>query len=276
MPGASTPGPIRECGGDALWTAALVPLDRPSVHPDFGNPGGFDPETTALWGIRLPWNQPGQPFYDDAGELLETLLARFEQIADAPDLEKILRHLLGPQCFAIGAVDGIGAEFVAGVPEMLQVVEMLLRAELYDATRRNPASITWQPGGIVRFLTAQTLYDHFGDLLREAAEERDALVGEIMAVCESPGDFFPSADAANLRKFKRFVGLGSDSTFESQYQSGRMFGELLFAVLQMIESKAAAPKAISRIPDLAALAESMAGESARFQIDMATGKPVRQ
>ena len=260
MAGAKKPGPFREYGGDSPWDDARVALDRPSLRPDFGARGGFEPETGSLWGIRLPWNRPGRPFFSDAGELLDSLVARLENAADVDQLVELIKRILGPQCFALGVVYGAGEAFIVSLADLFGLIKTFVLADLYDATRRNPSSAMWQPGGIVRYMTAQALNEYFGEELHEAVRERDALIAELKAIFQSPGEFFDKLGEEYAKKFKRFIVLSTDSSLESQFQAGRILGEVLLDVVSLIAGGAAVAKGISKIPRLAKLGRLLKGK----------------
>ncbi len=260
MAGAKKPGPLREYGGDSPWYGAGVSLARPSVRPDFGARGGFEPETDSLWGIRLPWNQPGRPFFSDAGQMLDDLVGRLEHVADFDQLEELIKRILGPECFALGVVYGAGEAFIVSIADLFGLIKTFVLADLYDATRRNPSSAMWRPGGIVRYMTAQALNEYFGEELHEAARERDALIAELKAIFESPGQFFEKLGEEYTKKFKRFAALSTDSSLESQFQAGRIFGEVLLEVVGLIAGGAALAKGISKIPRLAKLGRMLKGK----------------
>ena len=263
MAGSKARGPLREWGDSPPWGGSGAPIGRSSARPDFLDRGGFDPETAALAGVRLPWNQPGKPFYADAGELLDELLGQFRQLTESVDLKKLIERLLGPQCFVLGVVYGVGEGFVVSVLDLMEMVKTLLLAELYDSTRRNPGWTAWQPGGIAKYLTAQMLNEYFGEELHQAAEERDALVAEIKRVFEHPGDFFGAMQDQYVEKFNRLLALGADPSPESQFQAGRVFGELLMDVLAVIGAGAAVAKMASKMPRLLKLAGKLKGKVAR-------------
>ena len=261
MAGSKTPGPLREWGDSPPWGGYGAPVDRPSARPAFlDSNNGFDPETTALAGVRLPWNQPGRPFYSDAGELLDELLAQLEQLTEFVDLQELIQRMLGPQCFVLGVVYGVGENFVVSILDLLDMVKMLLLAELYDSTLRNPGWTVAQPGGLARYLSAQTLNLYFGEDLRLAAEGRDELLAELKRVFEHPGDFFGAMQDQYVVKFKRLLALGADPSPESQSQAGRVFGEILLDVLAVIGIGAAVAKVASKMPRLLKLAGKIRGK----------------
>ena len=262
MAGSKARGPFREWGDSPPWGGSGALVDRSSARPDFLDRGGFDPETTALAGVRLPWNQPGKPFFADAGELLDELLGQLRQLTESVDLEKLIRRLLGPQCFVLGVVYGVGENFVVSILDLMGMFKTLLLAELYDSTRRNPAWTVWQPGGIARYLTAQMLNEYFGEELHQAAEERDALVAEIKRVFANPGDFFGGMRDQYVKKFNRLLALSADPSPESQFQAGRVFGDLLMDVLAVIGTGAAVAKVASKVPRLLKLAGKLKGKVA--------------
>ncbi len=262
MAGSKARGPLREWGDSPPWGGSGAPVDRSSARPDFLDRGGFDPETTALAGVRLPWNQPGKPFFADAGELLDELLGQLRQLTESVDLEKLIQRLLGPQCFTLGVVYGVGENFVVSVLDLMGMFKTLLLAELYDSTRRNPGWTVWQPGGVAKYLTAQMLNEYFGEELHQAAEERDALWAEIKRVFENPGDFFGGMRDQYVKKFNRLLALSADPSPESQFQAGRVFGDLLMDVLVVIGAGAAVAKVASKVPRLLKLAGKLKGKVA--------------
>ncbi len=262
MAGSKARGPLREWGDSPPWGGSGAPVDRSSARPDFLDRSGFDPETTALAGVRLPWNQPGKPFFADAGELLDELLGQLRQLTESVDLEKLIQRLLGPQCFTLGVVYGVGENFVVSVLDLMGMFKTLLMAELYDSTRRNPGWTVWQPGGVAKYLTAQMLNEYFGEEIHQAAEERDALWAEIKRVFENPGDFFGGMRDQYVKKFNRLLALSADPSPESQFQAGRVFGDLLMDVLVVIGAGAAVAKVASKVPRLLKLAGKLKGKVA--------------
>ena len=271
MAGAKIPGPLREWGDSPPWGGSGAPVGRASARPDILDRPGFDPETTARAGVRLPWNQAGKPFYADAGELLDELLAQTEQLTEFVDLQELIKRLLGPQCFVLGVVYGVGENFVVSILDLLEMIKTLLLAELYDATRRNPGWTAWRPGGIAMYLTAQLLNEYLGEEIHQAAQERDALMAEIARVFEHPGDFFGAMQDQYVEKFKRLVTLGADPSPESQFQAGRVFGEILMDVLAVIGAGAALAKVASKMPRLLKLAGKIKGRIAH-RVSVGAGK----
>ena len=261
VPGSKAPGPLRGAG-DASGQDGNG--ERPAVRPNFGGSGGFDPETTALAGIRLPWNQAGQPFFDSAIELLTELLQQVGQLTQADHLKGLVERLLGPQCFTLGVIYGMGENFVVSAAELMKLIKMFLLAELHDATHRNPGSNGAPAGGIVQYLPWQILSDYLGQELEAAARDREVLKAEIDHIFHQPAEFFGELADQYLDKFKRFHTLAADSSPESQFQAGRVFGDLLIDVLAVVGGGGeAVTKAAAKLPRLQRLARQIEGKLAR-------------
>ncbi len=68
------------------------------------------------------------------------------------------------------------------------------------------------------------------------------------------GEVLGDVKDSYLSKWNEFERLAQDRTLSSQFQAGRIFGEVLFEVLSLVGGGAAAIKAASKIPRLAKLA----------------------
>ena len=259
VPGSKAPGPLREEGEATPPPGA--PRNRPSVRPGFDGPSGFDPETTPLAGIRLPWNQAGRPFFDSAFDLLKELLRQAGQVTQSTHLVKLLQRLMGPQCFTLGVVYGMGENFAVSAVELLKLIRMLLLAELHDVTTRTLASEGAPLGGIVQYLPGQSLRQFLGGEMDDAVREREALMAEILHIFRQPAEFFGGLANEYVDKFNRYRTLAGDSAPESQFQAGRVFGDLLMDALTAIGTGGAA--VASKTPRLLRLARALEGKLAR-------------
>jgi hypothetical protein len=95
----------------------------------------------------------------------------------------------------------------------------------------------------------------FGEELKQAHEEREALITELRYAMTHIGEVLGDTKASYLSKWNRFENLVQDRTLGSQFQAGRILGEVLLDVVSLIGGGAAAIKAASKIPRLAKLAK---------------------
>ncbi len=95
----------------------------------------------------------------------------------------------------------------------------------------------------------------FGSELEEARRERDELIAELRYAMTHLGEVVDDIVDSYVAKWNRFEALSQERTLGSQFEAGRIFGEVLLEVVSLIGGGAAALKAASKLPRLARLAQ---------------------
>jgi hypothetical protein len=96
----------------------------------------------------------------------------------------------------------------------------------------------------------------FGEQLKDAHDERKALIAELRYAMTHLGEVLGNVKDSHVSKWHTFERLVRDRTLSSQFEAGRIFGEVLLEVLSLVGGGVAAIKAVSKIPNLAKLARS--------------------
>jgi hypothetical protein len=195
---------------------------------------------------------------DQAVETVEDLtkaLSDFQRSETWSSLQPIAFRLLGQYSFGLGVVYGIGENVVTSVVELLQLVKTFLLADLYDRAQQpvfSAASVN--PVALVQRLVAEVSMRTFRGELEEAHREREALIEELRYAMTNIGEVLGNIKDSYVAKWNRFETLVGQRTFSSQFEAGRIFGEVLLEVVSLIGGGTAAVRAAGKIPRLATLA----------------------
>lgn len=241
-------------------------MDRPTFRPVRASIGGFESETAALPSLRLPWNMDGKAYFAGPRDLLDQVLKQLMQSYTMLELLDRIERLLGPTSFAAGVVYGTGECVILSVVELLDLLKTFVLAELYDKVNGVPAagrsSDPAIAGRIYNF--AGAVWGRFvSELLKPAAEERDEIVREIAKIFEEPREFFGKAAGEYADKYRLYRQLVADHSPQSQFEAGKIFGEILLEVILLFIAGAGAVKAAAKAPKLLKLAKSLKGKLER-------------
>src|SRR5262245_12808638 len=186
---------------------------------------------------------------------LQKAVADFERSQSWLRLQPIAVRLLGQYSFGLGVVYGIGENVVTSVVDLLVLVKTFLLADLYDRAQQPVFSAaSLNPMALVQRLLAEVSMRAFRAQLEEAHRERQALVEELRYAMTHIGEVLGGIKDGYVAKWNRFETFVKDRTLSSQFQAGRIFGEVLMEVVAVIAGGTAAVKAAGKIPRLAKLA----------------------
>src|SRR5262245_54089317 len=186
---------------------------------------------------------------------LRKAVADFERSQSWLRLQPIAVRLLGQYSFGLGVVYGIGENVVTSVVELLVLVKTFLLADLYDRAQQPVCSAaSLNPVALLQRLMAEVSMRAFRAQLEEAHRERQALVEELRYAMTHIGEVLGGIKDGYVAKWNRFETFVKDRTLSSQFQAGRIFGEVLMEVVAVIAGGTAAVKAAGKIPRLAKLA----------------------
>jgi hypothetical protein len=94
----------------------------------------------------------------------------------------------------------------------------------------------------------------FGSELEAARIERDELIAELRHAISNLGEVAGAIKDSYVAKWNRFETLSAERTLSSQFEAGRIFGEVLLEVVSLIAGGAGAARAAAKLPRLARLA----------------------
>jgi hypothetical protein len=135
----------------------------------------FSPHRGSLGiGVSSPDRTQSDSLYSSS---IEWLFQRLRTAVSGEELQRTAVTLLGPQCFSAGVIAGIGVDIVTSVVDLLKLAGKFVLADLHDLGTENVpwwryANLTVAP----RMLLAKLAGSFFGNELRQAAEERDAII----------------------------------------------------------------------------------------------------
>ncbi|HYR88478.1 MAG TPA: GH-E family nuclease [Terriglobia bacterium] len=194
-------------------------------------------------------------------EQISHALADFRRGGSWATVQPLVFALVGPQTFGLGVIFGMGENVVGGALSLAQLAKTLLLADLYDRAHQ-PSLMAVGPLGLAQRLIAEVLMREFRYVLEEARAERDALIAELAYAIAHPLEVLGHIGEGYAEKWRRFETLSTERKLSSQFQAGRIVGEVLMDVLAIIGAGAAVVKAASKIPRLARLARGLRGAAA--------------
>jgi hypothetical protein len=222
--GTPTPGPV---GGPVQATI----------------PGHGNPPDTSLVGI--------------AAETINSLndaVASFRRSESWAKLQPIVFQVVGHQSFGLGVVYGIGENVIGSVVELAQLAKTFLLADLYDRAHQSSLSAAFGPFAAIQRLMAEVAMRAFGSELEAARRERDELIAEVGHAITNLGEVAGHIKDSYVAKWNRFETLSAQRTLTSQFEAGRIFGEVLLEVVSLIAGGAAVARVAAKLPRLARLA----------------------
>ncbi|MCB1771490.1 MAG: hypothetical protein KDJ31_17610 [Candidatus Competibacteraceae bacterium] len=196
------------------------------------------------------------------------LLQELLDASNGPELQTVAVALFGQTCFSVGVIVGIGSDIITSVVDLLKLAKILVLADLYDL---QAGQAWWQlanPMNWPRALIAELAGIVFEETLRQAAEERDALVLELKKAIEDPTRFFEDLAGKVWDGYKKdwqdFNAYMAAGTLEGRFRAGMIFGPLLFDIVSLIVGIVGAAKAVAKIsarfPRLLKLAQGLKGK----------------
>ena len=190
----------------------------------------------------------------DAVTSLNDAVASFRRSESWAKLQPIVFQVVGHQSFGLGVVYGIGENVIGSVVELAQLAKTFLLADLYDRAHQSALSAAFGPFAAIQRLMAEVAMRAFGGELEAAHREREELIAELRHAVTNLGEVFDNVKDSYVSKWNRFETLSAERTLSSQFEAGRIFGEVLLEIVSLIGGGAAAARAATKLPRLARLA----------------------
>jgi hypothetical protein len=124
----------------------------------------------------------------DLYRLLQLLRDAIRGASNFIDLQEVTVTVFGSQCFAAGAIIGIGEDIISDAVDLIKLCWRLFLADLHDIRTGKVIGIRKlvDPSFPFRQGIANVVGELWPEKLREAAEERDALLNELMEALKNP------------------------------------------------------------------------------------------
>ena len=185
---------------------------------------------------------------------LNDAIASFRRSESWAKLQPIVFQVVGHQSFGLGVVYGIGENVIGSVVELAQLAKTFLLADLYDRAHQSSLSAAFGPFAAIQRLMAEVAMRTFGSELEAARIERDELIAEVRHAITNLGEVAGAIKDSYVAKWNRFETLSAQRTLTSQFEAGRIFGEVLLEVVSLIAGGAAIARTAAKLPRLARLA----------------------
>jgi hypothetical protein len=169
-------------------------------------------------------------------------------------LKEFVLAALGPQTFGIGVTVGIAENLARSVVDLAGLARIFLLADLHDRANGPTALALVGPIGPMQYAAAELAMWQFGDELKQARSDRDALIAEVLYAIGNPGEVFGSIAADYADKWQRFAAHSVAGTLSGTFEAGRIFGDVLVDIVSVIGTGVAVAKVAAKAPRLLALA----------------------
>jgi hypothetical protein len=243
---------------------------KPGPQCAHGNPVAIDDGTmclaqsptpgsvgTAIHGQPLAGGVPnrGTSGHSSQGHSDSAIVSGIMGAASWKELERCAEVALGPSSFYLGVCYGILENLAGSVAGLVDLLRIFILAGLYERAQHPSWIVADLPG----YLTAKTAQLVFGVQLKKAHDQCETLIRELKYAVTHPGELLGSIKSQYAAKWKRFETLIVDISLSSQFEAGKIAGEVLLDVLMLIGMGEAAVKFAAKLPELAKLAERFEG-----------------
>lgn len=198
------------------------------------------------------------------------LVQKIREAGSLIDLQQVITDVFGNQCFVAGVIYGIGEDLITSAVDLIKLCWMFTLADLYDIhTGKMPFGRFISDRDLaVRKVIAEALALFFENEMRKAAEERDALIRELMEALQNPRETFVGILDGMVEGYKKdwkdFWDNWNANTLVGRFNAGRIFGRLLLDVIGIITGVGGAVKLAAKmgakLPRLIKLAEKLKGK----------------
>jgi len=161
------------------------------------------------------------------------------------DMQPVVVKALGPASFSAGVVYGMGEDVVTSVVEFADLVKTFVLADVYDRVWGGPpvvAGMSLAFADPARALVAAAGGAWLRDEAKEAREQRDALIEALRYAFANPGEFFEGLKDEYVEKWDKFERCNAQTSVAARFEAGRLFGEILIAVLGLAATGAGLAK----------------------------------
>jgi hypothetical protein len=121
-------------------------------------------------------------------------------------------------------VYGVGENVVGSVFELTLLAKTLLLADLYDRAHQQALAAVFGPFGVLQQTLAEFSMRAFGEQLKGAHDEREALIAEVRYAIAHLGEVLDNVKESHISKWQMFERFVRDRTLSSQFEAGRIFG----------------------------------------------------
>jgi hypothetical protein len=191
-------------------------------------------------------------------------------------LERAALAVLGVRGFATGVAVGLGENAVASVVDLAELARVFVLADVYDAASRVRRAVDALQNDSLRAVLDPAVDSSAYAALKQVRSDRDALLAGLREAFFRPGEVLAELGDDYRRKWAQFDSLRQSASPAAQYEAGKLFGELLLALLGAIGAGTGAAKLVRSVPALAQVEGRLARAAAALRRSdvPAAGEPV--
>jgi hypothetical protein len=160
-------------------------------------------------------------------------------------MQRMARRILGADSFGLGVCYGLVSYPAHEISGLLELGQVFLLADLHDQVCRplSVSSFVGPKAGTALFIRGLFAFGEAEWLQRRLAKahaKRELIYNELKSIMEHPAEFFEGlpgkVQQSYQAKWQRFTQLHQAQDLRSQFEAGKIFGELLMEVLVTIAS----------------------------------------
>lgn len=220
---------------------------NPNSRGPAGQNPGQDPTQEPSRGVS-----PAPAGAGPAEAMVERMLESLRQATSSVEMQRIAIWFLGDKCFTAGAAVGAGVDIIDSTVDLLKLLKTLVLADLHDFAT---GQVNWWRAVDLTFAsrlaTAKLAAIYFEEEMRQAGEERTALIAELTEALKDPKALFEGMVDSVVEEYKKdgndFIAHTKANTLEGQFRAGMIFGKALVAILGLITGVAGAAKAVAKL-----------------------------
>lgn len=196
-------------------------------------------------------------FSIDQASFNELYLKELRQAFHWIEVKPLAALLLGDKAFCLGVVYAIGEDFVITIAELAKLVRLIVLADLYRALRLYDEH--WYASPVLGFLVSKI----YRQEVTEAGKQFEELIAFIGEAIAHPGRIIDSLSDEYAEKYQRFLMLWKSPGLSDLFEAGRLFGEVLLAVIGLVTVAKGAASVAARLPKMLESVGSLSGNVVR-------------
>ncbi|HEX5661413.1 MAG TPA: hypothetical protein VFX59_29690 [Polyangiales bacterium] len=191
-----------------------------------------------------------------AQEAFEGLITSLIRESHFPEMQRMARRILVADSFGLGVCYGLVSYPAHEVSGLLELGQVFLLADLHDQVCRplSVSSFVGPKAGAALFVRGLFAFGEAEWLQRRLAKAhatRELIYKELSSIMENPAEFFEGlpgkVQQAYQAKWRGFTQRHQKEDLRSQFEAGKIFGELLMEALVTIASLVAMAGALVKL-----------------------------
>lgn len=160
------------------------------------------------------------------------------------EIQPLAVVILGDRAFSLGVVYAIGEDFVTTIVELAKLMKLVVFADLYRELCLYDQD--WYLSPVTGFLVSKWCRQE----VTEARKDLDELIAFISDAMSHPGKLINKLSDEYVIKYNRFLELWQKPILSDLFEAGRLFGEVLLAVIGLVCMVKGAASLTAKLPRL--------------------------